>query len=208
MPGSGPVPMTIGQVQKCTQDLKEFYSTHLCKIQTDPLDLNTILALEDIYTSLTLEEEVSGKKKRKPIEMEHLLRTKVNGVYPKRLLLQGEGGAGKTTLCSKIVWEWVNERHFTEFELVLAIPLRKSKKRSVGEIAKSYLSDNNFVEPEQIDVYILSNPDKVLLIFDGLDELNAKFNDLCEIIQILDTKTAHILQSSGYVASVESRHYS
>ena len=79
----------------------------------------------------------------------------------------------------------VNDIHFIEFELVLAIPLRKSKKRSVGEIAKSYLSDNNFVDPAQIDAYILSKPDKVLLIFDGLDEFNAKFDDLCEIIQIL-----------------------
>ena len=188
MPDSVPVTMTLRQVQKCKQDLKEFYSTHLCKIQTDPLDPNTILALDDIYTSLTLEEEVSGKEQRKPVEIENLLQTKVNGVYPKRLLLQGEGGAGKTTLCSKIAWEWVNGRHFTEFEMVLAIPLRKSKKRSVGEIAKSYLSDNNFAEPAQIDAYILSYPDKVLLIFDGLDELNANFDDLCEIMQILVLK--------------------
>ena len=184
-PYSGAVAMTLRQVQKCKDDLKEFYSTRLCKIQTDPLDLNTLLALDDIYTSLTLEEEVLGKEKRKPIEIDNLLQTKVNGVYPKRLLLQGEGGAGKTTLCSKIAWEWVNGRHFTELEMVLVIALRKSKMRSVGEIAKSYMSDNNFVEPAQIDAYILSNPDKVLLIFDGLDELDADLDDLCEIIQIL-----------------------
>ena len=129
-----------------------------------------------------------GKNEKTSIEMENLLQTEVNGTYPKRLLLQGEGGAGKTTLCSKIAWEWVNGRHFTEFEMVFVIALRKSKKKSVGEIAKSYLSDNNFVEPTQIDAYILSNPDKVLLIFDGLDELDADFDDLCEIIQILVLK--------------------
>ena len=44
--------MTLRQVQKCKRDLKEFYSIRLCKIQTDPLDLNTLLALDDIYTSL------------------------------------------------------------------------------------------------------------------------------------------------------------
>ena len=120
--------MTDKQLQQCQHDLKEFYSTRLCKIQTDPLDVNTLLVLDDIFTSLTLEEEVLGKEKRKPIEIENLLQTKVNGVYPKRLLIQGEGGAGKTTLCSKIAWEWVNGRHFTEFEMVLVLPLRKSKK--------------------------------------------------------------------------------
>ena len=177
--------MTDKQLQQCQHDLKEFYSAHLCKIQTDPIDLNTLLVLDDIFTSLTLEEEVLGKEKRKPLEIENLLQTKVNGIYPKRLLLQGEGGAGKTTLCSKIAWEWVNGRHFTEFEMVLVIPLRKSNKRTVGEIAKSYLSDNNFVEPAQVDAYILSNPEKVFLIFDGLDELDADLDDICELIQIL-----------------------
>ena len=44
------------------------------------------------------------------------------------------------------------------------------------------------MEPTQIDAYILSNPDKVLLIFDGLDELDADLDDLCEIIQILVLK--------------------
>ena len=188
IPDTGPVPMTDEQVRQCKTDLKEFYSTQLCKIQTDPLDLNTLLVLDDIFTSLTLEEEVLGKKERKQIEMENLLQTNVNGVYPKRLLLQGEGGAGKTTLCSKIAWEWLNGRHFTEFEIVLVIPLRTSKKRTIGEIAKSYLSDSNLVEPAQLNAYVLSNPEKVFLLFDGFDELDAGLDDQCDIMQIITVK--------------------
>ena len=183
-----PVPMTQEQVQQCKQNLKELYRTNLCKIQTDPLDLNTLLALDDIFTSLTLVEEVLGKEKKKPITIENLLETEVNGAYPKRLLLQGEGGAGKTTLCSKIAWEWVNGRHFTEFEMVLVIPLRTSKKRTVGDIAKSYMSDSNFVNPSQLNAYILSNPEKVFLLFDGFDEVDAGLEDQCDIIQILTLK--------------------
>ena len=177
--------MSQEQVQQCKQDLKELYSTHFCKIQTDPLDIKTLLVLDDIFTSMTLEADVLGKEKRKPIKMENLLQTKVNGVYPKRLLLQGEGGAGKTTLCSKIAWEWVNERHFTEFEMVLVIPLRTSNRRTVGEIAKSYMSDSNRVEPKHLDAYIISNPEKVLLLFDGFDELRTGLEDQCDIMQIL-----------------------
>ena len=180
--------MSDKQLEQCKHDLIEFYSTHLCQIQTDPLDLNTLQVLEDIFTSLTLEEEVSGTEGKRPIEMENLFQTKVNGVYPKRLLLQGEGGAGKTTLCSKIVWEWVNGRHFTEFEMVLVIPLRMSQKRTVGEIVKSYMSDSNFVNPAQLNSYILSNPTKVFLLFDGFDELDADLEDQCDIIKILTLK--------------------
>ena len=72
--------------------------------------------------------------------------------------------------------------------MVLVIPLRASNRRTVGDIAKSYMSDNNFATPEQLNAYILSNPDKVFLLFDGFDELDANLNDLCDIIQILSLK--------------------
>ena len=180
--------MSDEQLQQCKQDLKELYRTHLCKIQTDPLDVNTLMVLDDIFTSLSLAEDVLGKEMKKPIETKNLLQTEVNGAYPKRLLIQGEGGAGKTTLCSKIAWEWVNGRYFTEFEMVLVIPLRTSRMRTVGEIAKSYMSDSNFVNPLQLNSYILSNPEKVFLLFDGFDELHAGLEDQCDIIQILTVK--------------------
>ena len=179
--------MTDEQLQQCKQDLKEFYSTHLCKIQTDPLDLNSLLAI-DTFTTLSFVDDVLGKQTKTPIEIKNLLQTEVNGSCPKRLLLQGESGAGKTTICSKIAWEWVNGRHFTEFEMVLVIPLGTSEKRTVGEIAKSYMSDTNFVEPEQLNNFILSHPDKVFLLFDGFDELKAGLDDQCDVMEIITLK--------------------
>ncbi|XP_030841986.1 NACHT, LRR and PYD domains-containing protein 3-like [Strongylocentrotus purpuratus] len=103
-----------------------------------------------------------------------MLDLKVNGEFPKRIMVQGEAGAGKTTFCAKIAWDWVEGRHFSHFVWVLIVPLREFKQHSIGEIAKSYLPQNNPATVSQITEYIRSNPDKVFIAFDGLDEVSFK----------------------------------
>eukprot|EP00057_Strongylocentrotus_purpuratus_P004427 XP_003728671.2 PREDICTED: NACHT, LRR and PYD domains-containing protein 3-like [Strongylocentrotus purpuratus] len=115
-------------------------------------------------------EEDKGTKRKTPLLYDNLLRTKVNGTYPKRLLVEGEGGVGKTTFCAKIAWDWINGKEYQDFKLVLVILLRKAGAKTVGEIVKSYLSENNPVTAKQLDKHILSNPKDVFLVLDGLDE--------------------------------------
>ena len=57
---------------------------------------------------------------------------------------------------------------------VLIVPLREFKQHTIGEIAKSYLAKNNPATVSQITEYIRSNPDKVFIAFDGLDEVSGK----------------------------------
>ncbi|XP_030851678.1 uncharacterized protein LOC105446752 [Strongylocentrotus purpuratus] len=165
-------PLTKEQVDQCAQDFKTFYRTRLCKIRTDPLDFNSILEFERIYTNLVLLRNEMGTTRQMPLDYAELLTTKVNGVFPKRLMVEGEGGAGKTTFCSKMAWDWAERtKEFEEFDWVLVIPFRNTKEgQTVGDIAKTYLPDSNTVQPRQIDKYILSAPTKVFIIFDGLDE--------------------------------------
>eukprot|EP00057_Strongylocentrotus_purpuratus_P025882 XP_011680356.1 PREDICTED: NACHT, LRR and PYD domains-containing protein 9-like [Strongylocentrotus purpuratus] len=193
--------MTEAQVLQCGEDLKTFYSEDMCKIKPDPLDFNIILEFQQIYTKLTLlRNEMGTRRTKKPLNYADLLTTKINGVLPKRLLVEGEGGAGKTTFCSKIAWDWVNgSPEFEHFSWVLVIPLREvAKGQTIGDIMKNYLSDNNAVSPKQIDNYILSQPTKVLIVLDGLDEydgdLSAKeSSDISQIIRLEKFKQCIVL---------------
>ena len=69
--------------------------------------------------------------------------------------------------------------------MVLVIPLHTVKDETVGDIVQTYLSDTNKVHPRQLDSYIVSNPNKVLLLLDAFDEMNANLSDLYYIIEIL-----------------------
>ena len=185
-----PLTLTEEDITECTQNLKEFYLQSLCNISADPMGLTHKFEFEQIYTNLSmLIEGGSGGIQKCPLDYSALLTTPVDGVMPKRFLVQGEGGAGKTTFCSKIAWDWTNGSRFQEFTMVLVIPLRDTEDdETVGQIVKRYLPDENRVQARQIDNYIRTNPDKVFIIFDGLDEYNGDLslphsNDIVQILR-------------------------
>ncbi|XP_030849532.1 uncharacterized protein LOC100892496 [Strongylocentrotus purpuratus] len=173
MPGSQTQPLSPDLIQKCADDFKFKYRTTLCKIRADPLNPDSSVQFDDMYANLVLEEEYRGRKR--PIEYRDLFDLKVNGEFPKRIMIQGEAGAGKTTFCAKIAWDWVNDSPVLhKFVWVLVVPFREAKQYTIGEIAKSYLSKDNPATACQITEYIRSNPKDVFIAFDGLDEFDGK----------------------------------
>ncbi|XP_030849996.1 uncharacterized protein LOC105445539 [Strongylocentrotus purpuratus] len=187
--------ITEEEIQRVAEEVKHYLTIHLCQIQADPLNSELLLEFKRIFTNLTLMEEDKGTKRKTPLLYDNLLKTKVNGIYPKRLLVEGEGGVGKTTFCAKIAWDWIHGKGYKDFKLVLVILLRKAEDKTVGEIVKSYLSDNNPVTAKQLDKYILSNPDYVFLVLDGLDEFAVDI----KIIQQITLITLNKLFKSGTV---------
>lgn len=171
--------------------MEEFAIT-FCQVQTKPLDPDTLLALKDIYTNLILLSEDSNSKSPQPLEYEDILDNKINNVLLRRVIVQGEAGVGKTTFLSKIINDWINKTHFQEFKLVLPVRLREVKDgKTIGEIVKSsYLPDNK-VTAVQLNNYIRNNPEKVLILLDGYDELTRDLStEHCSdpILKILECK--------------------
>ena len=143
-----PQSLTQQEIEQCTNDLKKFYQQSLRNIKADPMGLSDAFEFEKIYTNLSMViEDESGQRRKVPINYSALLTTPVHGVLPRRLLVEGEGGSGKTTFCSKIAWDWTSGTRFQEFTMVLLIPLRDTEDNdTVGEILKRYLPEDNLVE--------------------------------------------------------------
>eukprot|EP00057_Strongylocentrotus_purpuratus_P008399 XP_011662873.1 PREDICTED: uncharacterized protein LOC105437686 [Strongylocentrotus purpuratus] len=184
--------MTEEEIQRVAEEVKHYLAIHICQIQVDPLNNEVVLEFKRIFTNLTLMKEDKGSKLNTPLLYDDLLRTKVNGIYPKRLLVEGEGGVGKTTFCAKIAWDWIHGIGYQDFKLVLVILLREAGAKTVGEIVKSYLSDNNPVTAKQLDKHILSNSDDVFLVLDGLDEFAVDLDSNQQIALITLYLSGHI----------------
>ena len=185
--------LTREQLKQCRSDLEHFYHTGILTLETDPVNPRAVIGLKRIFTRMVINQEDKRTGQKIAIEytnLRNLFKRTLGGYCPKRILLQGEGGAGKTTLCAKIVLDWIEKTDFQEFEMVLMIPLHDQAltDKTVGQIAKTYLSDSNTVEPEQIDAFIVSNPDKVFLLLDAFDEMNAGLSDLNYIVEIIGMK--------------------
>ena len=186
-------PATKEQIQTCREDFIHHYRTHLCKIKTDPLNFDSVQDFESLFTNL----RVIDTSHQRELDYGDILALKIGEKQDRqarRLLAEGEAGAGKTTLCAKIAWDWLTAKGFKQFELVLMIPLRDTENnRTVGEIAKAYFSDNNTTSPEQFEKYCYDHPDTVLIVFDGLDEFKGDFLKQVEDIIVKTLRSEHLL---------------
>nr|XP_054753539.1 uncharacterized protein LOC129259263 [Lytechinus pictus] len=177
--------MTEEEIQQVINAVKEYSSIHHCQIPADPLNRSLLFQLDRIFTNLTLMEEDKGTTHKALLLYADLLKTKVNGILPKRLLVEGEGGVGKTTLCAKIVWDWIRASDYQDFKLVLLVLLREAKNMTIGEIIKSYLPDDIKVTVMQLNKYVFSHQKEVFLVLDGLDELAGDLNSCHQIALII-----------------------
>ncbi|XP_030851271.1 uncharacterized protein LOC762918 isoform X1 [Strongylocentrotus purpuratus] len=180
---------TEEEIEQCRKDLMEELAIAFCQVQTKPLDPDTLLALKDIYTNLILLSEDPKSKSPQPLKYEDILNNKINDFLLRRVLVQGEAGVGKTTFLSKIIDDWIKGTHFQDFKLVLPVRLREVKDgKTIGEIVKSsYLPDNK-VTAVQLNNYIRNNPEKVLILLDGYDELTRDLSTEHSILKILECK--------------------
>ena len=155
------------------------------------------LKLDSIYTNLVLipnraKYDFSGNRdeqlKEYPMPKENFQPLKgPEDIFAKpirkKILLVGRPGIGKTMFCTKMIRDWARKKLFiksengqiTELNFAFLIKFRrlnsvdKLSLRQLLEMSeylpKGYLSD-------QIWKCILDHPDKVLMLFDGLDEFH------------------------------------
>ena len=102
----------------------------------------------------------------------------------KNILIVGRPGIGKTLCCTKILRDWASNKVFQKtpddkihFDAAFFVKFRlfnAATELSLKELlTRSTYSSRDELD-EQVWNYILENPQKVLLIFDGIDEFKFK----------------------------------
>ena len=132
-----------------------------------------------------LKVEVSQKDEQIALSEIFASRKGLDGkdLTPRRILIRGRAGVGKTTLCKKIVYEYIHGRLWTElFDRLLWIPLRRLKEKAGVYNLKMLLNDEYFIQnAEDADLAeaLWSEPtfrEKTLFLLDGLDEVSHDWN--------------------------------
>jgi hypothetical protein len=142
-------------------------------------------------SSLLSRLKVDTVKEGDQVALAHLFdsRKRNDGtrISPRRILIQGRAGVGKTTLCKKIVHDFLYQGMWQEhFNILLWIPLRSLKGISSENSTLDDLFHRNFFshlsQGRGLGSMLqgtVSNSvyrPKVLLILDGLDEVSQEWN--------------------------------
>ena len=124
---------------------------------------------------------------------------------PRKVLIEGDPGMGKTTYLQKLAYDWANKQtewdaSFPEIEVLLLLRCNDIKSSIWEAIDEQILSEDiDEKDKETFFKYIQENQSKVLLLLDGLDEA-----DPCERDIYLSLVTCKLLPACHVV--ITSRH--
>ena len=200
-------PFDLGE---CQNQLRSKYYT-LSKVKNVPWDRSSVVDIDEIYTQLTWlkdDKKPSGvTQERLKDYIEIFSSRKHYYTKPKRLLVYGRPGIGKTTFSKKAAFDWSQQRKqiLEKFDLVLLIRLRDvCDLEDVQAIlrASELLASDGVISVENLYDYVLQNQEKVLIILDGYDEYTAgkqspvrdiwekkQLRDCCVIVTTRETET-------------------
>ena len=176
--------MKLFDLNSCRSKLEDHYQ----KTATVPTSVwckKSVVDIHQIYTKLSWVKEEQTPTGTTQSELKHyteLFTANKNGVIPKRILVQGQTGIGKSTFVKKLLVDWVGVNRGTgdeqaavlkNFEVVVAVNLKEVSKcqnlRDVITLSNVFAKEDQYMTEGLVD-YITNNQEKVLLIFDGYDE--------------------------------------
>ena len=152
-------------------------------------------------------------------QIEDLFKPHQESAAPNRVILQGEPGIGKSTMCQKIAFDWskssidpiTNERrpsvdrslpkYLEQYKMLFYLRARDMKESLSDSIYDHILPEDFPVSKDDFQKYVEQHQRETLFIIDGFDEINKEgMNVVQKLVQrrILPHSTVLLTSRSQY----------
>ena len=196
--------------------IRQLYSTREKSIFPVPWLDDFSFHLDDVFTKLKIlgKEKTRGTLTDEISNMTAIFRGHKECAKPRTVLIEGDPGMGKTTYCQKLAYDWAMKREewdksFPEIDILLLLRCRDIKTDIWDAINDQILPlDIDEEDKEWFFKFIRENQSKVLLVLDGLDEVDSSkvdmYNDLLESKML---PNCHIVITSRHETGKSLRRY-
>ncbi|XP_068742417.1 NLR family CARD domain-containing protein 3-like [Montipora capricornis] len=196
-------------------DIRELYKTREGWLAPFPWCEEFGFHLDNIFTRLKM---VSRKKERgaktdSTVNMLEIFKPHEECSQPRKVLIEGQPGMGKTTYCNKVAYDWARNcksgDSFPDVQVLLLLKCRDINSDLREAIDDQLLpKDIKKEEREKFFSFVRDHQSKVLLVLDGLDELPThKLPVYKEIIQGRILPKCHLVVTARHEAGIEVREY-
>ncbi|XP_068700158.1 protein NLRC3-like isoform X2 [Montipora foliosa] len=169
--------------------------------------------LDNIFTRLKM---VSRKKERgvktdSIVNMLEIFKPHEECPQPRKVLIEGQPGVGKTTYCNKIAYDWAKnckaDDSFPDVQVLLLLKCKDINSELREAIGDQLLpKDIKKEEREKFFTFVWEHQSKVLLVLDGLDELPThKLSVYKEIIQGRMLSKCYLVVTARHEAGIKVR---
>ena len=196
--------------------VRQLYSTREKIICPVPWLDDFSFHLDAIFTKLKIlgKEKTRGTLTDEITNMTAIFKGHEDCAKPRTVLIEGDPGMGKTTYCQKLAYDWAVKRKewdksFPEIDVLLLLRCRDIKTDVWKAIDDQILPDDIDKEAKEwFFDFIQENQSKVLLVLDGLDEVDSSkvgmYNDLLKS-KVLPN--CHIVITSRHETGKSVRRY-
>ena len=198
------------------EKIRQLYGTREQRLLPVPWCEDFSFHLNEIFTRLKIvsKEKTRGVLTDDITDMTAIFKPHVECQRPRTVLIEGDPGIGKSTYCQKLAYDWATKQKeldpsFPDIDVLLLLKCHGVKSSILKAIDDQIL-------PAEIDdqakecffKFVRENQSKVLLVLDGLDEMDStEMKIIYDLVEGKELSGCHVILTSRHEVERKLRRY-